>query len=323
MYTKINNLTMGFSNKIIPLAYDQSLSYYEQLLNITEKINEVSNTVNNMYDSIIAEVQKDMAKLLAEQKAELEKEIADLEEKLQQEITYNYDKLQVEFTELKDLTEEELQRLQNAVIALNTSISKLYVDWNTYLIACDNKIDKKLENSVKELEKVIEDSLEFASGKYILVNNPIQNKTTDLTTCLEDLYNTFNYSAISAGEYSSLELTAEEYSNLRINALDYGTISRFIFIKELYFKDFVENVKDTLTNVVEYVAEIKESLNMRNPFTGEIVNFKTVIAELVNLHKVNALTAEEYSTKEVTAESYNGYDISAYDYSFSAKQIII
>lgn len=323
MYTKINNLTMGFSHKIIPLAYDQSLSYYEQLLCVTDKVNEVANTVNNLYDSIIAEVQEDIAKLLTEQKAELEKEIADLEKKLQQENTYNYDKLQVEFTELKDLTEEELQRLQNAVIALNTSISKLYVDWNTYIIACDNKIDAKLEDSVKELEKIVEDNLKFASGKYILVANPIRNKTTDLNTCLEELYSTFNYSAISAGEYSSLNLTAEEYSNLGINALDYGTISRFIFLKELYFKDFIENVKVTLANVVEYVAEIKESLNMRNPFTGEIVNFKVVISELVNLHKVTALTAKEYSTKDITAEIYNNYNISAYDYDFNGKALLV
>ena len=47
MYKRIDNLRF-WCNKILPLVYDDSLSYYETLCKISEKLNEVINDVNEL-----------------------------------------------------------------------------------------------------------------------------------------------------------------------------------------------------------------------------------------------------------------------------------
>ena len=43
----INKNCMCYSQKVIPLAFDESLSYYEQLCKINAKMNEIINFMNS------------------------------------------------------------------------------------------------------------------------------------------------------------------------------------------------------------------------------------------------------------------------------------
>ena len=42
-----------FANKVLPLVYDDSLSYYEVLAKLTGKVNEVIENVNNNLEEYI------------------------------------------------------------------------------------------------------------------------------------------------------------------------------------------------------------------------------------------------------------------------------
>ena len=44
-----------WSNKVLPLVYDDSLSYYEVLAKVTEKLNDVIYIVNDRLDDYIRE----------------------------------------------------------------------------------------------------------------------------------------------------------------------------------------------------------------------------------------------------------------------------
>ena len=44
---KINKACMCYTAKVIPLAFDESMSYYEQLCKLTAKMNELINFANN------------------------------------------------------------------------------------------------------------------------------------------------------------------------------------------------------------------------------------------------------------------------------------
>ena len=43
---KINKMGCCYSQKVIPLAFDESMSYYEQVCNIKAKINELISVFN-------------------------------------------------------------------------------------------------------------------------------------------------------------------------------------------------------------------------------------------------------------------------------------
>lgn len=47
MMEKVKNSCMCYTTKVIPLAFDESMSYYEQLCKLTSKMNELINFANN------------------------------------------------------------------------------------------------------------------------------------------------------------------------------------------------------------------------------------------------------------------------------------
>ena len=44
---KVNNSCMCYTTKVIPLAFDESMSYYEQICKLTAKMNEIISFANN------------------------------------------------------------------------------------------------------------------------------------------------------------------------------------------------------------------------------------------------------------------------------------
>lgn len=41
--------------KVLPASYDDSLSYYEQLCKLTEKMNEIIEAINNNFEQLVRE----------------------------------------------------------------------------------------------------------------------------------------------------------------------------------------------------------------------------------------------------------------------------
>lgn len=52
---KINNIPYYRCQKILPLVYDDSLSYYENLCKLTSKMNEIIDDINDGYEALISQ----------------------------------------------------------------------------------------------------------------------------------------------------------------------------------------------------------------------------------------------------------------------------
>lgn len=52
---KINNIPYYRCQKILPLVYDDSLSYYENLCELTSKMNEIIDDINDGFDALISQ----------------------------------------------------------------------------------------------------------------------------------------------------------------------------------------------------------------------------------------------------------------------------
>lgn len=52
---KINNIPYYRCQKILPLVYDDSLSYYENLCKLTSKMNEIIDDINDGFDVLISQ----------------------------------------------------------------------------------------------------------------------------------------------------------------------------------------------------------------------------------------------------------------------------
>lgn len=52
---KVKNSCMCYTTKVIPLAFDESMSYYEQICKLTAKMNELINFANNELTNALKE----------------------------------------------------------------------------------------------------------------------------------------------------------------------------------------------------------------------------------------------------------------------------
>lgn len=52
---KINNIPYYRCQKILPLVYDDSLSYYENLCKLTSKMNEIIDDINDGFEALISQ----------------------------------------------------------------------------------------------------------------------------------------------------------------------------------------------------------------------------------------------------------------------------
>lgn len=52
---KIDNIPYCRCQKILPLAYDDSLSYYENICKLSSKMNEIIDDINDGYEELISQ----------------------------------------------------------------------------------------------------------------------------------------------------------------------------------------------------------------------------------------------------------------------------
>lgn len=52
---KINNIPYYRCQKILPLVYDDSLSYYENVCKLTSKMNEIIDDINAGFEALITQ----------------------------------------------------------------------------------------------------------------------------------------------------------------------------------------------------------------------------------------------------------------------------
>lgn len=62
---KVKNSCMCYTTKVIPLAFDESMSYYEQICKLTAKMNELINFANNeLTDALKEYIEKEFNNMM-------------------------------------------------------------------------------------------------------------------------------------------------------------------------------------------------------------------------------------------------------------------
>ena len=272
---EIRKLSKFYCQKVLPLVYDDSLSYYEFLCKLFEKLNEVIGTVNQIQD--VSEELAALTGVVSSNKKELDEKIAAI----------NYKIASLENLSNRVTTaEKEISRLKEIVKELQTLNSDL-----------KNYIDSQIENVKADY-----------NGKFRNIENVYSNLFGEILAKIADLYekldqaaiNVFNYSAnkrlalddnntklyidlenaISAEEYCSLGLSAEEYKKFEVSALDY-----------------LRDSKKLLKYGYVYM-----------PVSGKKQNISVALTEIINEIK-GTITADTYSSYGLTADGYAGLSL--------------
>lgn len=149
-----------FCQHVLPLVYDDSLSYYELLCKVIHKLNEVTESVNMLIDDYkaleeafeelikyvddyfneLVDEMNELKEQWTEFKAEIEKEMADfkaqieaVQEEFEEKITSQQNNFEAKITEEQENFENEITTQQN------NFESNLTNEWNTYKTNLNNE----------------------------------------------------------------------------------------------------------------------------------------------------------------------------------------
>lgn len=322
-------MVIGNIRKVLPLVYDECLSYYEQLKYVIDNLNKLIDYVDTLENKNIEESKKYTDNKITElihytdgKLTTIEKSVVDLEKSFNEEIE-----------KLQNKTEQEIAEMKKEFISFKNDVEKLENEISYKLIQIYGDFNELKKENVKQFETLknemisfINETLAFASGDYILVINPVSKKITTLNQCLVDFYNYFyTIGNITKKKYDKAKLTLAYYDSLKIKFIDYNIKGYFMLFKEIELNGVIKNILDEVEKkdalLSEDISKLELLTLINSPFTGKVEELKKVVNMLADLHK-NTFTALEYDNLNKKANEYDNILLNAYNYDWHGKNYI-
>lgn len=249
---------------ILPITFDDSISYYEQLLKVNNKLTELVNAFNNLQTDFEAEIDS---------------------------------KIEAFKTSYVDTQDEAIKE------ELNKAISDLAIDTSEKIAEIYSYANNlaKIERTfcMSEIRRVEDEINDIIIGT-IYVMNPIKGYQTTLDTCFNDIYDALRYEGITAYQFDGLQLTATEFDNKNLSAVRFDTLAKkllYLAYEHSLF-DPINGLRDTIQRVMyRWFQEYRTDAITVNTF-DELE--KT--ADEFSAYEMSALTFDE-SAKAVMTPS--------------------
>lgn len=200
--------------KVLPLVYDDSLSYYETLCKFLQKLNEVIDLYNNLQETFESYVDAEISKL---------KEYVDSENTRQDE----------EFDVKIELVYEEIQR----------QVTRLF----KYIDDGDLILRNYIDSEIRELKEWVEESI---IGN-IIIYDPTTGYKNPLDVVMTHIYDALRYWGITCYQFDSAEKTCDQLDGYHYTALQFDTKSLEIIGK--YYPHYLFNPIDGEYDTIQRV----------------------------------------------------------------------
>lgn len=282
---EIMNITYHWSHKILPLVYEEAMSYYEQLLYLTSKIEELiresesaDQSLQDQINSLISETNKYTDGQIAILKAQIDA----LSEDVQKNIVLLTEYVGDEIQKLRDYVKNEIDEFgyefYEKIADLDNRMSGVYTELARFRIL-QEKRNKQLE---RELYEKIEGWQADRTGATILVRNPVSKAISSLNSALMDiLYEIRAIGGLTMREYRSLGLSMEEYAGYGLTMESYALRARFVFFYKLVMEKYFDEVHQKIRELNEKLERQREEFYMWNPYTGTVTHINRVIGGIM------------------------------------------
>lgn len=253
--------------KILPLVYDNSLSYYEVLCKFSSKLNEIIDTLNDFQNDVYSYIDQQIQKLTADWTNKvnniLDEYTQNFDDKLEREHTWNMS----QHAEILAQISAQLQIINNAITSGDNSL-KLYID-----------------SQIAELKS------EIPKITSVMVVDPTTGQMMPIQQALDNIYTNLRCCALTASEYDSLLLTANEYDNYKLTARQYDCCGwRYLWPREeigWMFSPF----DGKWTQIKDVVSKLADLHRTNSPTAQE--------------YDSALYTADEYDALNLSAYSYS------------------
>ena len=250
---------------VIPLTYDNSLSYYEVLCKVVNKLKEVISELENQENEYYSYV---------DQKVEALKNYVDgqdtmLHNYIDEQVKLYYNDMIDAFQAYHDQLNKEMIDFQNKMVYQNhLNLSKMQLQY---------------ENFAEQIMKIINDH------SYECFN-PLTAKIEPTCKVINDIYDHIRYEAITAMEFDLLSLTAQEFDNVGITALDFDLSSNTILRKNpcnCYAYNPINGKIDKIDQIIQ-----------------DLISYFD-LGLTASEYDAKELTATRFDTSDLTAQKYD------------------
>lgn len=308
----------AFNDLTIPVEYDGSLSFGQQVGNLysmVKKLNEAVQTLvehANDYDDIIHQLQIESGQN-ANDIAVLQQTISKMNHDMESEIT----ELKKMISDLNGDLSVAFNKMNEIISQVNILEASLNFHINTAKLEFAqfrNKIFEILEAMEEVLTYRIENVLASKSGNIILVKNPVNGRVETLNKTMDSIWNNFTHVfAITKHEYDSLKLSMAEYKAYNITAEEYRTQAKIILMPRLLYMQLLP-VLDEYNNMITEIRKVLyEQTLYKNPWNNTLETNKKIVQETVE-NMLCGFKAYAYKQAEITAKEYKNFALTKEEY---------
>lgn len=316
-----------FCQHVLPLVYDDSLSYYEVLCKLTSKLNETIEQVNTLEDTMsdiqtafdeLAQTVSDLNDLYTTFETTINNRFSALETELTDEIN-------TAVTELSDAVDAKLDDIENRVTVLenlvDTKITELENTINVKFATLSAQLQSELQDAIDVFEATIEvnyqKTIDYVDRKIQEVIDMIPSlqdvhlfdyysgQLVELQTAWYNMFNATRVHALSVHDFEHLGLTCGELDSYLVEHLPRGlTVLEW-----------------------EYKAKILIGLErekMLHPLTGDEVLVQDVIQfNTDNLKFAGSYSASEFDGVGISAGEFDNLGLTAWQDDWRSNTMIV
>lgn len=209
--------------KVLPLTYDDSLSYYELLSKVVYKLNEVIEIVNPLGAGIGDTIEKYMEGYEEKWAYQLQ----EFRTEIMSTVNQNNSAIQKQLLEFQTQVNLQINENQTANVKLISELEKRVLAQVAEIAANVSTTDEANKAwtlaQIEELKSTITDNLPP-------VIDPSDGLEENIQTVLNHMWDAFRPNALTAAKYDALELTATEYDSKELTAENYDKYGEILLV---------------------------------------------------------------------------------------------
>lgn len=312
-----------WANKVLPLVYDDSLSYYEVLCKVVDYINKMIENEAFLYEeySELLETTQELERLYKILNKDLRASIVELNQrctKLEDDMEYTKSFLMEYVDNIRDGLENQLNHLTqtyNSLYALTTSLAAQIESGDVITL---QKSKAYTDSEIIKLKKQLAINI-----STIFVIDPMDGQLKNIQTVINELFEWISFAAFTCWEFDRRGYTCEYLDSLGYTCTEYDVYGKFIFI---FGTDYVTS--DMIADFVkreelEHYAlktdlepyALKRDLIIYNPVNGLRNTIQQVVDTLISFHACgnNCITLDGL---DYTVNQYQALKFTAYEFDF-------
>lgn len=308
---KIENIRF-MCHKILPLVYDESLSYYETLCKISNKLNETIDATNQLEDNVsyLNGRVTDLNNRVTAVEGEIDTFEANIRvafEALKTQINNDVDAKLAEVDAKLNEVDVEMLRLKMYIDNTLDGLEDKLMDYiNDALSVMNERIDLFYYNAQNYVDRMVQELLdEIPDLTTVNVTNPVTGKLSSIQTALDDMFMNTRYNALTCDEFNHLGWSIDKCQTLMSHSLPKGW-----------------SVIEWLTNAKDWINKDPKHL-MHDCKDGSVQYYKKEIEQNTDMFRViGCLSMSEIGDLDYTYQDFVDKGLTCYQLAWLSNRLL-